>query len=122
VVLVDTSVWVDHFRKTSGRLASLLEIEEVSIHPFISGELACGDLQNRKEITALLHALPHVTEVEDNKILLFIERHRLMGRGIGLVDAHILASCCIDACHLWTRDKRLKALAQEMQMEFSQAH
>ena len=120
MVLVDTSIWVDHFRKASRRLASLLEVEEVAIHSFVLGELACGNLQNRKEIIALLHALPHATKVEDDEILLFIERHRLMGRGIGLIDAHILASCCMNSCLLWTRDKRLRAVAQEMRVEFSQ--
>ena len=120
MVLVDTSIWIDHFRKASGRLTSLLGIEEVSIHPFVLGELACGNLQNRREIIALLHALPHASKLEDDEVLLFIDRHHLMGRGIGLIDAHILASCFIDSGLLWTRDKRLKTVAQEMQIEFSQ--
>ena len=120
MVLVDTSVWIDHFRKASGKLASLLEAEEVAIHPFILGELACGNLGNRKEIIVLLHALPNATKVEDDEILLFIERHHLMGHGIGLIDAHILASCFLDSRLLWTRDKRLQCVAREMNIEFSQ--
>jgi len=120
VVLVDTSIWIDHFRKANGKLASLLEMETVAIHPFVLGELACGNLSNRKEIIALLHALPEASKIEDDEMLLFIERHHLMGRGIGLVDAHILASCCIDACLLWTGDKRLQLVAKEMNIEFSQ--
>lgn len=120
MVLVDTSIWVDHFRKTSGKLSSLLEAEEVAIHPFVLGELACGNLRNRKEIIALLHALPHATKVEDDEILLFMEQRHLMGRGIGLIDAHILASCCIDDCLLWTRDKRLQVVAKELNIQFSQ--
>lgn len=120
MVLVDTSIWIDHFRKVSGKLSSLLESEEVTIHAFVLGELACGNLGNRKEIIALLHALPHATTVEDDELLLFIERHRLMGRGIGLVDAHILASCCIGSCLLWTKDKRLQVMAEEMHIGFSQ--
>ncbi|NQU40612.1 MAG: PIN domain-containing protein [Lentisphaerae bacterium] len=120
MVLVDTSIWIDHFRKVSGNLSSLLEAEEVTIHSYVLGELACGNLSNRKEIIALLHALPHATKVEEDEILLFIERHRLMGRGIGLIDAHILASCCIDSCLLWTRDKRLQIMAKEMNIEYSQ--
>jgi len=122
VVLVDTSIWIDHFRKVSGKLASLLEAEEVAIHPYVLGELACGNLSNRKEIIALLHALPGAAKVEDDELLLFIEHHRLMGRGIGLIDAHILASCCIDSCLLWTRDKRLQVVAKEMNIEHSQHH
>lgn len=122
MVLVDTSIWIDHFRKANSKLASFLETEEVAIHPFVLGELACGNLSNRKEIIALLHALPGATKVEDDELLLFIERHRLMGRGIGLIDVHILASCCIDSCLLWTRDKRLQVVAKEMNIEFSQHH
>lgn len=118
MVLVDTSVWIDHFRRSSSKLSSLLEVEEVAIHPFILGELACGNLHNRKEIIALLHALPVVAKVEDDEALLFIESHRLMGRGVGLVDVHILASCHLDSCCLWTRDKRLYSIAQEMKIEF----
>ena len=118
MVLVDTSIWIDHFRKTSVPLSSLLEAEEVVVHSFILGELACGNLDNRKEIIALLHALPSTAKVEDDELFLFIERHRLMGRDIGLIDAHILASCCLDACLLWTRDKRLQAVASEMGIAF----
>lgn len=120
MVLADTSIWIDHFRKGNDKLVSLLDAEEAAIHPFVLGELACGNLANRKEIIALLHALPDATEVEDDELLLFIEHRRLMGRGIGLIDAHILASCCIDSCLLWTGDKRLQVLAKEMNIEFSQ--
>lgn len=120
MVLVDTSIWIDHFRRASGQLTSLLETEEVAVHPFVVGELSCGNIQNRKEIIALLHALPHTTKVDDDEVLLFIERHSLMGRGIGLIDVHILASSCIDSCLLWTRDRKLKTAAQEMDLEFSQ--
>ena len=88
MVLVDTSVWIDHFRKSNRLLSSLLETEAVGIHPFVLGELACGNLHNRKEIIALLHALPFVTKADDDELLFFIERHALMGRGIGLIDIH----------------------------------
>ena len=120
MVLVDTSVWVDHFRVTSGSLASLLEMDEVAMHPFVLGELACGNLENRKEIIALLHALPPVNKVEDDELLLFMERHALMGRGVGLIDVHLLASCHLDGCRLWTKDKRLQNIATEMEIGFSQ--
>jgi predicted nucleic acid-binding protein len=120
VILVDTSVWIDHFRRNSRQLVALLEAEEVVLHPFVLGELACGNLQNRKEIIALLHALPGCTKAEDDEVLFFIERHRLMGRGVGLIDMHLLASCQLDSCLLWTRDKRLKAIAEQMGLCFSQ--
>jgi predicted nucleic acid-binding protein len=120
VVLVDTSVWIDHFRKQSKQLVSLLEEEEVVMHPFVLGELACGNLQNRREIIALLHAIPSVTQANDDEVLFFIERHALMGRGVGLIDLHLAASCHMDSCLLWTRDRRLKSIAEEMDIEFSQ--
>ena len=120
MVLVDTSVWIDHLRKSNRKLSSLLEIEEVRIHPFVLGELACGNLHNRKEIIALLHALPFVSKADDDELLFFIERHSLMGCGVGLVDIHLLASCHLDSCLLWTKDRRLKSIANKMKIEFSQ--
>ena len=120
MVLVDTSVWIDHFRKASRPLSSLLEQEEVALHPFILGELACGNLRNRDEIIALLHALPVVTKADDDEILFFIEHHALMGRGVGLIDMHILASCHMGSCQLWTKDKRLNDMAAGMGVRYSQ--
>jgi len=114
MVLVDTSVWIDHFRKTSSRLAGLLEDGEVVIHPLVIGELACGNLTNREEILSLLHSLPEVQRVEDDEILFFIEQHSLAGRGLGLIDVHLLASSMIAAHPLWTKDKRLAAAAEEL--------
>ena len=93
MVLVDTSVWIDHFRKKGRRLSDLLEQEEVLLHSFVIGELACGNLQNRKEIISLLHALPLATKADDDEVLIFLERHAIMGRGVGLIDVHLLASC-----------------------------
>jgi len=116
VILIDTSVWIDHFRKADRRLMDRLEQQEVVLHPFVLGELACGNLKNRKEIISLLHALPTVTRAEDDEFLFFIERHKLMGRGIGLVDAHLLASCYMTPCLLWTKDKRLRSVAEKMKI------
>jgi len=114
MVLVDTSVWIDHLRKTSSRLAGLLDDGEVAIHPFVIGELACGNLANRKEILSLLHSLPAVQRVEDDEILFFIEQHSLAGRGLGLIDVHLLASSKMSEHPLWTKDKRLTAAAEEL--------
>ncbi|MDA3874034.1 MAG: PIN domain-containing protein [Kiritimatiellae bacterium] len=119
MILVDTSIWIDHFRKISPPLVAQLDAEEVAIHPFVLGELACGNLKNRREIIALLHALPHVTKVRDDEILLFVEQKALMGRGIGLIDIHLLATCLLDRCTLWTRNRRLRALAGEIGIAFT---
>jgi predicted nucleic acid-binding protein len=111
VIVVDTSIWIGHFRSRSAALSSLLEAEEVMMHPFVVGELACGNLKNRQEIIALLQALPRSTKADDNEVLAVTDRHRLMGRGLGLIDVHLLASCLIDGCQLWTDDKPLKTAA-----------
>ena len=107
MVLVDTSIWIDHLRSGNSKLTALLNDGEAVIHPFIIGELACGNLKNRKEIISLLHALPHVDKADDDEVLFFIEKHKLMGLGIGLVDLHLLASCKLDNTKLLTKDKRL---------------
>ena len=120
MILVDSSVWMDHFRKPSTRLAALLDAEEICTHPFVIGEVACGNLKNRKEIISLIHALPIVQKADDDEILFFIERHRLSGRGIGVIDIHLLASCLFERCFIWTADRRLRAVAEEIKIEGSQ--
>jgi len=119
VILVDTSVWIDHFRQANRMLSSLLDRDEVILHPFVLGELACGNLSNREEIIALLHALPVISKADDDEIIFFIKRHALMGRGVGLIDMHLLASCRIAKCSLWTKDRRLKGIAIEMGIDYS---
>jgi len=114
MVLVDTSVWIDHLRKQSPALCELLEAGEVAIHPFIIGELACGNLSNRDEFLSLLHALPPVPRIDDDEAAFFIEQHHLAGRGIGLIDVHLLAAAQLAACPLWTKDKRLSAVAARL--------
>ena len=120
MVLVDTSVWIDHLRKTTPRLVGLLDNGEVVIHPFVIGELACGNLANRKELLSLLHSLPAVERVEDDEILFFIEQHSPAGRGLGLIDVHLLASSKVSEHPLWTKDKRLAATAEEIGLGFGQ--
>jgi predicted nucleic acid-binding protein len=112
VILVDTSVWIDHFRMGNTALVEALEREDVLTHPFVVGEIACGELKRRQEILGLLDALPVAVVASDEEVLLFIERHRLMGKGIGYVDAHLLASVALtEAARFWTLDKRLAQLA-----------
>ncbi len=114
MVLVDTSIWVAHFRKGDSHLQELLVDEQVLCHPFILGELACGGLKNRKEIISLLQALPDATMAEIDEILEFIEHRKLIGVGIGLVDVHLLASALLTKALLWTTDRNLRAAATRL--------
>lgn len=115
MILVDTSVWVDHLRKSDRGLAELLTASNVLMHPFVIGELACGNLRKRDQILALLKDLPRAGVATDNEVLFFIERHTLMGRGLGFVDVHLLASVALHGtARLWTRDKRLRAAADSL--------
>lgn len=117
-MLVDTSVWIDHLRRGNARLASCLERGEVECHPFVIGELACGNLRRRSEILLLLGCLPTVTQAEHDEVLSWVESKRLMGRGLGWVDVHLLASAMLGRTTLWTLDQRLVARAREMDISF----
>ena len=108
MILVDTSIWVTHFRQGNSHLIELLHEDSVACHPFVVGELACGLLDNRKVILSLLQALPQSQQVDDKEILQFIEHNRLTGSGIGLVDVHLLASAMLTNASLWTTDKSLR--------------
>ena len=119
MVLVDTSVWVDHLRASDPALVALLQAGHVSCHTMILGELACGNLQNRKQVLGLLGDLSACIEASHDEVLQFIERHALMGKGIGFVDAHLLAGCMLTgATQLWTRDKRLASIAQTLDLRY----
>jgi len=115
MILVDTSVWIDHLRQGNDRLAALLDRVQVVMHPFVIGELACGNLRNRKPLLRLLNYLPQATTATNEETLYFIERHALMGRGIGFIDTHLLAAVALDGnMRLWTHDKRLHSIAMEL--------
>jgi predicted nucleic acid-binding protein len=111
MILVDTSVWVQHLRKGSDRLRSLLDEEQVVCHPFVIGELACGTLRNRQEILSLLDALPQAQVAEHEEVLHLLERRHLHGQGLGWIDAHLAASALLTGCSLWTLDKPLRRAA-----------
>jgi predicted nucleic acid-binding protein len=111
MVLVDTSVWVSHFRQAHAGLVVLLNDGEVACHPFVVGELACGNIKNRTTILTLLEALPMAIAVEHQEALTFIESHALMGRGLGYIDVHLLASCILSGLAIWTLDKKLARVA-----------
>jgi len=119
VIMVDTSVWIDHLRTGSSELESLLKDLKVLVHPFVIGELACGNLRNRKEVLSLMRDLPQVNTATDQEVLYFIEQHELMGKGVGYIDAHLLASVALTPpAVLWTRDIRLESLAIELKLCF----
>ncbi len=116
MVLVDTSVWIDHLRNGNERLVSLLNEGTVLCHPYIIGELACGSLKNREEILNHLQALTQVPVGDLSEIIYFIERHNLMARGIGFIDVSLLLSTVISGCRFWTLDKRLSEIAEELKI------
>jgi predicted nucleic acid-binding protein len=115
VILVDTSVWVDHLRRVDEALAGLLDAGRVLAHPFVVGELALGGLRQRELVLSGLQHLPQATVATDQEVLHFIDQHLLFGLGIGYVDAHLLAAARLTAgAHLWTRDKRLQGAAARL--------
>jgi predicted nucleic acid-binding protein len=113
-VLVDTSVWIDHFRRSNRALSELLESARVWTHPFVIGELACGLLSRREEILEALSSLPSVPVVAHTEVLDFVDDQHLMGRGIGWIDVHLLASALHANLPLWTQDKRLSTVATNL--------
>ena len=114
MTLVDTSVWVAHLRAGSVRLSDLLREGQVLCHPFIIGELACGNLKNRAGIISLLEALPTAPTVEHEEVLAFIEARDLMGKGLGYIDVHLLAAALLGGVRLWTLDRQLDRAAAEL--------
>jgi predicted nucleic acid-binding protein len=116
-MLVDTSVWVDHLRRKNTALVALLQHSQVWTHSFVVGELACGNLAQRAEILASLAALPHTPVATHGEVLAFLEVHRLMGRGLGWIDLHLLASAKLARLAFWTMDRRLAAAAADLQLQ-----
>lgn len=118
MVLVDTSVWINHFRSDDRHLAQLLYDGDVVCHPYIIGELACGNLKNRKEIISLLQSIPSSPVCEFGEILFFIEQKKLNGKGVVFVAVNLLASAQLGKFSLWTADKRLQAVARELGLNY----
>jgi len=115
VILVDTSVWVDHLRRGDPVLAALLDGGHALAHPWVTGELALGNLRGRAEILRLLDQLPQATVATAAELQAFIARHELFGLGIGYVDAQLLAATLLtDDARLWTRDRRLRSAAERL--------
>jgi hypothetical protein len=116
MILVDTSVWIDHLRSGNATLAELLRREQVFCHPLVIGELACGNLGNRLEILGLMEALPQAEVAEHAEVLQFVESKKLAGKGLGWVDMHLLASAALTGCTLWTLDKPLRTAAARLKV------
>ena len=116
MILVDTSVWIDHFRRGNDGLKELLRKGFVLCHPFVVGELASGNLHARVEILGLLGTLPQTRIAEHFEVLQFVNAHHLYGRGLGWIDMHLLASALLTNCGLWTLDQRLIEAAADLKI------
>lgn len=114
MILVDTSVWIDHLRKTDRELSRLLDEGTVLCHPFVIGELACGNLRNRSEILNLLAALPNAEVASHEEAMILVTDRKLSGKGIGWIDVHLLASTLLSNCTLWTKDKALQTISRSL--------
>jgi predicted nucleic acid-binding protein len=122
MVLVDTSVWIDHFYKRNEHLVTLLNSGKVYTHEYVIGEIACGNIANRDEILNLLKALSFTSSVTHDEILDFISIRHLFGRGLGYIDIHILASSLISDVKLWTKNKKLNLVANELGVAYTFYH
>jgi predicted nucleic acid-binding protein len=120
LILVDTSVWVDHFKSGNVTLEALLDIGSVLIHPFVVGELALGTLPQRVEVLKALDDLPMASVASNEEVRRFIEDHGLFGRGVGYVDVHLLAAVRLTReTELWTHDRRLRTIAEQFGSDFT---
>ncbi len=118
MVLVDTSVWVAHFKNVELMLQKLLQENKVASHPFIIGELACGNLANRAEIISLMQSLPMLDTVEQEELLVFIEQSQMMGTGLGFVDMHLIASAVLADIPICTYDKKLEKACMRLGINY----
>ncbi len=121
MILVDTSIWIDHLRSGDTQLVTLLVDGNVLGHPWVVGELALGHLSHRNEVLGLLHNLPQAPVATEVEVMTLIDHHQLFGLGIGYVDAHLLASTRLSSARLWTRDKRLRATASRLELDHGDA-
>ena len=123
MILVDTSIWIDHWRNSDERLMGLLEAGQVLVHPFVVGELALGNLLHRQQVLTALQDLPQATMATDAEVLGFIDQVTLAGSGIGYIDAHLLAAVRLTpGAQLWTRDKRLLLAGVRLGLACAAAH
>ena len=117
MILVDTSVWIDHLRKPEAKLQDLLHNDAVVTHPFVRLELALGSIANRETVLADLALLPHIPVAKNEELFNLIELRSLYRRGIGTTDLHLIASALLDrSITIWTRDRRLGDIADELKL------
>ena len=123
MILVDTSIWVDHLRDPEAELKTLLNANDVLMHPMVIGELACGNMRNRKQALEQWHGLPRINEATHEQVISLIETRNLMGRGLGFVGVHLLCSVLnYPGSQLWTRDKKLNGIANKFNIAFQKIH
>ena len=120
MVLVDTSIWVDHLHAPDTRLQEALRAGDVIAHPFIIGELACGNLRQRARVLSLLESLPTASVATHEEVLTLLGAQRLFGKGLGYIDVHLLASARLSHVKLWTRDKNLRRAAVSLELSFKE--
>lgn len=118
MVLVDTSIWIDHFRSSNTELRTLLLENQVFMHPLVIGELACGNLRDRLTTLSFLNSMPRPTTASDSEAHHSIESVKLYGKGIGFLDVHLLSSCKLTGCTIWTNDKALAAMADNLGLSY----
>jgi predicted nucleic acid-binding protein len=112
VILVDSSIWIEHLRRENATVSSLLSSRSILVHPFVIGEIAVGNLRNRRRVLDTLRDLPAAVVASDEEALHFIDRYLLAGRGLGYIDVHLLAAARLSHSVVWTADKRLQASAE----------
>jgi predicted nucleic acid-binding protein len=120
VILLDTSIWIDHLRASDATAEALLQSRQVLLHPFIVGELALGNLRQRDVILGSLQTMPQAIVATDDEVFHLISTNRLFGLGIGYVDAHLIAATRLTAgARFWTRDKRLLSVAERLGLHWA---
>jgi predicted nucleic acid-binding protein len=117
-VLVDTNIWIEHLRRDNKRLSALLEGDSVLFHSLVWGELACGEFKNREKILNYYYILPSSDEADIHELITLINQQKLYGKGLGIVDMHLLAACKLSNALLWTNDKALKASAKKLKVSY----
>ncbi len=120
MILVDTSVWIDHLRRGEPELIRLLSQSQVLCHPMVVGEIACGNLKSRSVVLALLADLPGASVASEAEVLAFIQAQSLFGLGMGYVDVHLCASAKLNGVQLWTRDKRLREATSRLGLAYTE--
>lgn len=119
MILADTSVWISHFRESQPHLQRALADSAVFMHPFVLGEIACGNLRARSQTLHMLARLPSPVSASNDEVLAMLEQHRFFGRGLGWVDAHLLASARLTSCRLWTLDSPLRDAVIALKIGYS---